>query len=400
MTNPSLSTTLASIPLSTCIYNASGPRTGSGAALSKIADSSAACVLAKSATLGKQTGNPLPRTWHHETNQEDKDKFDSHASLNSEGLPNSGIEYYIDKETIDEAVGESGKPYFVSISGKNLPENVTMLNNIYDKIQAGETRIAGVELNLACPNVIGKPIIAYDFDQMDEVLKTVSSLPMFAGSKPVPLGIKMPPYFDGPHFERAASTLNKYKSIVNYVASINTIGNALKIDTVAEMPVIRAKGGFAGLSGRAVKYTALANVKKMRELLDEEIDVVGVGGVFSGEDAFELILCGATAVQVGTCHWTEGPKCFNRICNELTDIMKSKGYSSINDFKGKLTDWSKEGVAKSREFKSKNKSKKDNGSRASQSTCTQKDGGYQLLSMVLIVVIAVLLADKFGHISI
>jgi len=161
-----------------------------------------------------------------------------------------------------------------------------MLKKINDAIQSGENRISAVELNLACPNVIGKPIIAYDFDQMDDVLKKVSSLPMFKGkgkNTPLPLGVKMPPYFDGPHFERAAAVLNKYKGVVKYVASINTIGNALMIDTVAEMPVIRAKGGFAGLSGRAVKYTALANVKRMRELLDSSIDVVGVGGVFTGE---------------------------------------------------------------------------------------------------------------------
>jgi dihydroorotate dehydrogenase (fumarate) len=93
----------------------------------------------------------------------------------------------------------------------------------------------------------------------------------------------MPPYFDGPHYDRAAKVLNQYSHVVKYVASINTIGNCLMVDPVAEMPVIRSKGGFAGLSGRAVKYTALANVKKMRELLVDDIDVVGAGGVFSGQ---------------------------------------------------------------------------------------------------------------------
>ena len=130
-----------------------------------------------------------------------------------------------------------------------------MLKNVNEVIQSGESRISGVELNLACPNIIGKPIIAYDFEQMDEVLEQVSALPMFTGPNPLPLGIKMPPYFDGPHFNRAASVLNKHKGIVKYVASINTIGNALMIDPVAEMPVIRAKGGFAGLSGKCTQVT-------------------------------------------------------------------------------------------------------------------------------------------------
>jgi len=101
--------------------------------------------------------------------------------------------------------------------------------------------------------------------------------------------LKMPPYFDGPHYDRAAKVLNQYSHVVKYVASINTIGNCLMVDPVAEMPVIRSKGGFAGLSGRAVKYTALANVKKMRELLVDDIDVVGAGGVFSGQG--EQIFC-------------------------------------------------------------------------------------------------------------
>ena len=120
------------------------------------------------------------------------------------------------------------------------------------------------------------------------VMSAVSSLkPNF------PLGVKLPPYFDKPHFEMCAEILNKYKHIISYAASINTIGNALAIDIHAEMPSIRANNGYAGLSGAAVKYTALANVKQMRELLDSSIDVVGVGGISSGRDVFEMILCGA-----------------------------------------------------------------------------------------------------------
>jgi dihydroorotate dehydrogenase (fumarate) len=217
-------------------------------------------------------------------------------------------------------------------------------------------------------------------------------LPCFKGSKPMfPLGIKMPPYFDRPHFEHAASILNKYKSCISYVASINTIGNALAIDSVAEMPCIRAKGGFAGLSGPAVKYTALANVKQMRELLDESIDVVGVGGVTCGTDAFEMILCGASAVQVGTCHWTEGPVCFDRMCSELEAIMSEKGYNSIHEFRGKLKEWSKEGAALSRSARAAKKS-----SDGVVGTAEKDYGSNSILIAVLFAVIAILLADKFN----
>jgi len=310
--------------------------------MSKIALSASGGVLAKSATISSQTGNEQPRTWHEENGQ---------ASMNSEGLPNNGIDYYIDEKTIADTMGHNplNKPYMVSISGKNIADNLQMLEKITDVIKNNPSaKIAAVELNLACPNIVGKPTIGYDFEQMEDVLKQVSSLPCFKGTPLFPLGLKMPPYFDRPHFEQAAAILNKYKDIVRYAASINTIGNALAIDHLAEMPAIRAKGGFAGLSGPAVKYTALANVKQMRELLDKSIDVVGVGGVESGKDAFEMLLCGARAVQVGTCHWNEGPGCFDRICNELESIMKEKGYDTVDDFRGKLKEWSKEGAALSR----------------------------------------------------
>jgi dihydroorotate dehydrogenase (fumarate) len=112
-------------------------------------------------------------------------------------------------------------------------------------------------------------------------------------------------------------------------------------------------------------------------------------------DAFEMILCGATAVQIGTCHWTEGPKCFDRICRELKEIMESKNYKSIHDFKNKLKPWSKEGVTLSREAKMKNKGKK--GVESTKSS-PNTDNDYQMLSGLLMVLLAILLADKLNYI--
>lgn len=222
---------------------------------------------------------------------------------------------------------------------------------------------------------------------MKSVLDRVSNV---KGIENLILGIKLPPYFDGPHFQAAAKVLNDYQHVVKYVASINTIGNALCIDAISEAPTISSKGGFAGLSGKAVKHTALANVRQMRTLLSPKIDVVGVGGVESGADAFELILCGASAVQVGTCHWREGPKCFDRIADELKVIMKEKGYKSISDFRGKLKEWNKEGANKARA------ARKSGNSPIPEPE--QIKGGVDLahaINAILIVIIAMLLADKY-----
>ena len=222
------------------------------------------------------------------------------------------------------------KPYIVSLSGLSLEDNLEMLS-----AAMGAEGVDAVELNLACPNIPGKPIIAYDFEEMDRVLAAVTAVPAF-GSKP--FGVKLAPYLDVPHFDRAAAVLAKYP--LAFVTTMNTLGNALFVDADNECASIRAKDGFGGLGGGYVKHTALANVRllsqKLAALGREDISVVGVGGVASGRDAFELILCGAAAVQVGTCFWTEGPACFERIARELEGIMAAKGYTSIDQFRGRL----------------------------------------------------------------
>lgn len=323
-----LGTKVAGISFECAIYNASGPRTGSVEALSKIAQSKAGATLSKSATLKKQDGNPLPRFINKVKMGDDY----CAGSINSEGLPNAGIDYYISDEAVSAV---AGKPYIVSLSGHTLEDNLEMLTRVYNCPAAKTGGIAAIELNLACPNVPGKPIIAYDFDQMDEVLLQVSKHPNFGT---IPLGVKLAPYFDLPHFERAASILVKYS--IEFVVSINTVGNALFVDIENECEGIVPKNGLGGLGGGFVKHTALANVRQLRLLLDEkgrpDIDIVGVGGVQSGADAFELLLCGAAAVQTGTCHWIEGPGCFQRIAQELEAIMRKKGYSSIDKFRGTL----------------------------------------------------------------
>ena len=375
-----ISTTVGGIEMSSCVYNASGPRTGSAAALAKIASSEAGAILSKSATLVSQTGNPQPRTWH---------SVDGKASMNSEGLPNSGIDYYIDPTTISETLDGcrdgTTKPYMVSISGKTLKDNLEMLERI-SKVQ---DKVACVELNLACPNVIGKPIIGYDFDQLRDILKTID-----AKNYSFVLGLKLPPYLDSKHLQEAASIINEYARMVRFVVCINTIGNALSIDSVSEAPYIAANNGLAGLSGPAVKYTALANVRQMRQELDPKIDIVGVGGIESGVDVFNMLLCGANAVQVGTCHWKEGPGCFDRICKELRQLMAEKEYFAIKDVIGGLKAWTKEGAAKSRESSTKGKTTANTGTIALASK-GDLDAS-RLLNVFLVAVVAILICDRMG----
>jgi len=64
--------------------------------------------------------------------------------------------------------------------------------------------------------------------------------------------------------------------------------------------------------------------------------VIGVGGIFSGLDAFEFILAGASAIQLSTAFMQKGPAIFEIVQRELKEIMRKKGYEKLSDFRGRL----------------------------------------------------------------
>jgi len=191
----------------------------------------------------------------------------------------------------------------------------------------GKTFAMGLtELNLSCPNVPGKPQIAYDFETTEKILGDAFAY----FSKP--LGIKLPPYFDIVHFDQAAAIFNKFP--LKFVNCVNSIGNGLYVED--ETVIIRPKNGFGGIGGEYIKPTALANVHAFYQRLNPAIQIIGTGGVLTGRDAFEHILCGASMVQVGTTLHKEGMPAFTRITEELKAIMAEKGYETLDDFRGKL----------------------------------------------------------------
>ena len=118
--------------------------------------------------------------------------------------------------------------------------------------------------------------------------------------------------------------------------AINSIGNGLYIDTDSDQVVIKPKEGFGGIGGEYVKPTALANVRAFYTRLKPEIKIIGTGGILTGQDAYEHLLCGATMLQVGTQLQKEGPAIFDRLQKELMAIMEEKGYKTIAEFRGKL----------------------------------------------------------------
>lgn len=298
------------LKLDTCVYNASGPNDETLEQLKIIAASKSSAVLMKSCTLDPRDGNPVPRYKDTEL-----------GSINSMGLPNAGYKKYA--EFAVELKKKWNKPVIASVSGMAFEDNITIVEH-FNKFK----EIDLIEFNPGSPNTIGRPIAGYDFDFVDK------SMAEFKKNCEKPWGVKLPPYFDFWQFEKISEIINRHKP--SFVATINSIGNALIIDWKKEQALIKPKGGFGGLGGDYIKPTALANVRKLYELLDKKIAVIGVGGVKSGVDVFEYVLCGATAVQVGTTFMKEGPRCFERIQKELGKAMAKKSYSSLEDFRGNL----------------------------------------------------------------
>lgn len=292
------------------LMNASGVHCMTVEELTALENSAAGAFITKSATLAPREGNPEPRYADVPL-----------GSINSMGLPNNGVDYYLDYALKYQMNHEA--PLFFSVAGTSVDENIALLQKIQDSDFQGIT-----ELNLSCPNVPGKPQVAYDFPLTEKILTEVFQF--FTK----PLGVKLPPYFDMAHFDQMAEILNKFP--LTYVNSINSIGNGLYIDSESDQVVIRPKEGFGGIGGEYVKPTALANVRAFATRLKPEIKIIGTGGILTGQDAYEHLLCGATMLQIGTQLQKEGPAIFERIAQELEAIMKKKGYQSIADFRGKV----------------------------------------------------------------
>lgn len=305
---PKTSTSIAGIKLNSYVFNAAGPKDVTLEELEVIAKSESSAITMKSCTIEPRKGNEEPRY-----------KDLPYGTINSMGLPNLGYKEYI---KLSSKLKKFKKPIVASVAGLCEEDYTTMVS----AFQKSDVDL--IEVNLSCPNIKGKPQVAYDFEQSEKVICNISDL----GKKPI--GLKLPPYYDFVHHEQMAEIIKRYP--IKFITLINSIGNAIFIDAEKEAPIIKPKGGFGGLGGHYIKPVALANVRKFYELLGDKIEIIGCGGIYTGTDAFEYLLAGASAVQLGTVYMQEGHSCFGRVNNEFINILDRKGYKNIEEVKGRL----------------------------------------------------------------
>ncbi len=260
-------------------------------------------IVVKGVSLKPSTGNPMPRVVETPG-----------GLLNAVGLENVGIEGFI-KDKLPFLQGLAC-PVFVNIYGKTV-EEYAQLAAIIDTLPG----IAGVEVNISCPNVsAGGAAFGVDPDAALAVVQGVRQ----ATSKHVM--VKLSPNVT----DITTIALAAERGGADSISLINTL-TGLAIDAETARPMLANATG--GLSGPAIKPVALRMVWQVAKVV--KVPVIGIGGIMTAMDALEFIIAGATAVQVGTATLAD-PDAPLRIVKGIRQFMERKKIARLSQIRGTL----------------------------------------------------------------
>ena len=256
----------------------------------------------KGTTVEPRYGNPTPRI--AET---------ASGMLNSVGLQNPGIDKVISEE-LPKLRACFHKPIMANISGFSLDDYTTACR----KIDA-EEQVAFIEVNISCPNVHnGGMSFGADAKAAEEVTRAVKAVT----TKPVIMKLT-------PNVTNIAEIAKACESAgADGISLINTL-LGLRIDLKKRKPLLANTTG--GLSGPAVFPVALRCVYQAYNAV--KIPIIGMGGVSSSSDVIEMMLAGATAVEVGAANLVDPYACKN-IIEDLPREMKRLRIDNLSDIIG------------------------------------------------------------------
>lgn len=303
-----LKTNIGKLEFELPIFNASGVWCTTEKELIELGKSQAGAIIFKTMTVKPREGNPEPRFY-----------TDKKISINSMGLPNLGVDYY---SKIVSNLIKFKKPLFASIAGFSEEE----YDYLFDKVN--NKPFDAVEINLSCPNLIGKCIFAYDIKTSLRILKKIKSK-----TKKI-IGVKLPPYNDRSQIQMIAEGLVDIG--IDFATLINSFPLGCVINYKKEMMMIKPNMGIGGLGGEAIKPISLAQIILFRYYSKGKLDLIGVGGINKGSDIYEYILAGASAVGIATTLQNEGIGVFSRLKNELIKILKKKKIKILKEKIGAL----------------------------------------------------------------
>ena len=305
MTNSfDFSTTLSNAWFPTPIFTASGCAS-SGRELSQFFPlKNIGAVVTKSVVLKARHGRPTPRMAETPS-----------GMLNSIGLQGPGIDAFLTKDV--PWLVEAGARVIVSIAGETIDEYASLARRI-----RSVPGLSAIEVNISCPNVENRGLVfACDPEAsravIDGVRKTLGGeLPIIAKLSPDVTDI-------------VAIARGVIEAGADGVALINTL-LGMVINTETMRPHLAGKTG--GLSGPAIRPVAVRAIYQVHQALPK-VPILGMGGVRSGRDAFELVLAGASGISVGTATFGN-PTALIDIQKQLQELLITKGFSSFRDAVG------------------------------------------------------------------
>lgn len=259
-------------------------------------------VVVKSQSHEPWPGNPPPRV--HETPA---------GMLNSVGLQGEGVQHWVTAEL--PALLRLGARVVASIWGRTVDEYRAAADVLADAPDA----VVAVEVNLSCPNLRGHAMFAQSPPDAAAVVTAV------AGAVGRPVWAKLTAH--------VTDLVEVARAVADTGASAVTLINTLPgmaIDVERRRPVLG--GGSGGLSGPAIHPVAVRAVYDVHRAR-RDLPIVGVGGVASGEAAVEMMLAGASAVQVGTATFAD-PRAVGRVLGELRDWCARHDVRCVTDLIG------------------------------------------------------------------
>jgi dihydroorotate dehydrogenase (NAD+) catalytic subunit len=259
-------------------------------------------VIPKTVTPLPRMGNPPPRTVETPA-----------GLLNSIGLDNDGLDVFLAKHL--PFLLDLGTSLIVNIAGATIDEFVEMAAR-FDAFP----QIAGLELNISCPNVSGGVDFGTDAALAADLVGRVRADCRF------PVIAKLTPNVTQivPIAQAVA------EAGADAVSLVNTF-QGLAVDWRRRRPILGA--GTGGLSGPAIKPLALRCVWQVARAVN--VPIIGVGGISSLNDVMEYLVCGASAVQVGTANFYD-PGVAARLVDELEQLVAAEGWTNLRAVIGTL----------------------------------------------------------------
>jgi dihydroorotate dehydrogenase (NAD+) catalytic subunit len=291
---------IAGIELKNPTILASGIMGTTGAALARMSRNGAGAVVTKS--IG-----PVPKKGHNNPSMVELEC----GYINAMGLPNPSYSGFC--EEIGIAKSKMDAPLIASIFGGNAAEFTEVAKGLLS------SKPDCFELNVSCPHAEGYGAsVGTDPDLVHEITAAV------VDAVDVPVWVKLTPNVtDITSIGRAAESAG-----ASAVVAINTV-RGMAIDIHSGYPILGNR--FGGLSGPAVKPVAVKCVYDLYEVLD--VPVIGVGGITCPEDAIEMMLAGASAVEIGSAVH-EDTQIFEKISKGIDTYLQKYGHSYTEDITG------------------------------------------------------------------